>query len=158
MLVYILCIVSLVVVDHLLKWYMTSLLANGPIVLIKGVVRLAYLKNDGAAFGMLGGKQIFLIIFTAVLIIFLCYILFFKKNKPIINVSLIMIIAGGFGNMIDRIVQGYVVDYIEPLFVNFAVFNFADILINIGCIMFAVVILFFDKKKDGTKIEPRTDI
>ena len=69
-----------------------------------------------------------------------------------------MIIAGGFGNMIDRIVQGYVVDYIEPLFVNFAVFNFADILINIGCIMFAVVILFFDKKKDGTKIEPRTDI
>lgn len=150
MIAAIIAIVALAGVDHLLKWWMTGLLAEGPIVLIPKVVQLRYLENDGMAFGLLGGKQTILIVFTTLLMAFLCYYLT-KVTAKSQRIAIIMIIAGGLGNLVDRIFAGYVVDYIEPLFVNFAVFNFADILVNVGCAIFLISFLFFEGKNKKTE-------
>ena len=86
-------------------------------------------------------------------ILLIATIIFLVKNKDkskIVNVCLVLMISGGLGNIIDRIRLKYVVDFIEPLFVDFAVFNFADCLITVGA--FALVIyLIIDIIKDGKK-------
>lgn len=145
MLISVTAIVALTLADRLLKIWMTALLADGPIVLIPGIIQLRYIKNTGMAFGIWSGKQLLLIILTALLMVVLLYLLIKKANTTLQKISLVMIVAGGFGNLIDRVFAGYVVDYIEPLFVNFAIFNLADILINIGCLLFVISIIFFDK-------------
>lgn len=146
MLISITAVIVLTGIDWLLKLWMTNLLAGGPIVLIPGVVQLHYIENTGMAFGIWSGRQTLLIILTSLLMVALLYILIKKAEGRLQKIALIMIIAGGFGNLIDRVFAGYVVDYIEPLFVNFAIFNFADILVNIGCILFIISIFFFEKK------------
>ena len=72
----------------------------------------------------------------------------------ILNVCLVLIIAGGVGNVIDRILYGYVVDFIEPLFIDFAVFNFADCCITVGAFMiifYEIYELITEKKKKAKK-------
>ena len=67
-----------------------------------------------------------------------------------------MIVSGGLGNLIDRIFRGYVVDFIDVQFMNFAVFNFADILVTVGAIaimIYVIVDMFRDRKKTGEKHE-----
>ncbi|MCR5150924.1 MAG: signal peptidase II, partial [Clostridiales bacterium] len=98
-------------------------------------------ENKGAAFSLFQGKPLILIVFTFFAIILCCSVLFFNlKGNKLKNIGLLLIISGGIGNLIDRIFFGYVVDFIEPLFVNFAVFNFADIFITSG----AFIILLYE--------------
>lgn len=148
MLLSIIVIFLLVAVDRALKIFMTAWLEDGPIEVVAGFFRFRYLENTGAAFGMLGKATVVLSVVTAVVLVVMLYMLFFTKNiSKLYKLSLIMIIAGGAGNLYDRIAYGYVVDFIEPLFINFAVFNFADILITLGCIMFFIAVLLFEKDK-----------
>ena len=68
----------------------------------------------------------------------------------------VMVISGGLGNLIDRVLKGYVVDFIEVQFTNFAVFNFADILVTVGAIaimIYVIVDMFRERKKTGEKHE-----
>ena len=94
-----------------------------------------YVKNYGAAFNILSGSRILLSIVSIIISFILIFFILIKKN--IINLDLLsysFILGGTVGNGIDRITKGYVIDFINLNFVNFPVFNVADISINIGLI------------------------
>lgn len=153
---YIGIIVLLVAIDQITKFVMVSWLKpQGTVELIPGFVRLRFVENDGAAFSMLNNARWFFVIIAAVGAIVCVALLVSKRlkyvhpalNSPFLKTAFIIIAAGGLGNMIDRILRGTVVDFIEPTFVNFAVFNFADILVTCGAaiiIIYLVVDIIFD--------------
>lgn len=143
----------LVGVDQLLKhWAVVSLQPVGQMTLIPNVIGLRFILNDGAAFGMLAGKQVFLQIVTGVaLVALLVYLLFKKPASKLEYASYLLIFAGGVGNMVDRVLNGVVVDYIEFLFMDFAVFNFADILVCVGVGLLFLALLVPEFKKLGKK-------
>ena len=111
--------------------------------MIDGFIRLKYAENTGAAFGSFSGKTSFLSIFTFVIIVLALIYLFVKKRKVDAEyVCISLIIAGGLGNLVDRVFRGFVVDYIEPLFIDFAIFNFADILVTCSCIVLVIWLIY----------------
>ena len=95
-----------------------------------------YVKNYGAAFNILSGSRIFLSTVSIVISLFLIYFILYKKNISNLDLfSYSFILGGTIGNGIDRIIRGYVIDFINLNFINFPVFNIADISINIGLII-----------------------
>ena len=142
-----------IIIDQLIKsWATTYLAPIKTMEVLPGIVQFRYVLNDGAAFGLFGGSKFFLITLTSLGLLALLYFIFFKKGtNKFEKFSLIMVFSGGVGNLINRITSGYVVDYIDPVFINFAVFNFADCLVCIG-VFFLVVHVFLqdyhDKKKE----------
>ena len=126
------------------------------------VLNITYERNPGAAFSILEGKQLFLILFTAVVIVVMLYLMLSKRvKKPTYIWSMSLIVAGGIGNLIDRIRVKEVVDYIKFEPVNFPIFNFADICIVIGGILFVICFCFLDEKKkpirDDIKVKDEND-
>ncbi|MEG2074124.1 MAG: signal peptidase II [Angelakisella sp.] len=138
----------LVAVDYFIKqWAALSLKPMTSLDVIPGVLSLYYHENFGAAFGILQQKRFFLIAVTSVVIIVLIgAMLLGKVHGHLLLTSISLIIAGGIGNMIDRIALGYVIDYIyfEPI--NFPIFNFADCCVVIGTALLAFYILFIEGK------------
>ena len=106
--------------------------------------------NDGAAWGMLSGKKITLIIITSIMLIALFIFNHFIKNKNMVYVfGFSFIIGGAIGNLIDRILLGYVRDFIFLDFMpTFPTFNMADSFLCIGCALMVIYILFFSSKKE----------
>lgn len=101
--------------------------------IIDGVIHFRYVENTGAIFGSLDSKTIILIILTSIIVAAVLFMLMSKKIKPgFIYLCLVFLVSGGIGNLIDRLSRGFVVDYIEFIFVDFAVFNFADCLVTVG--------------------------
>lgn len=133
----VLVIVLLTAVDQIIKYFVVAdLKPIGEKVLIPGVLRLSYVENDGAMMGMLGGKASVMTIATVIILIVLLAVLLSKKIKfGLLYCCFVGIIAGGIGNLIDRFRLGYVIDYIDVLFVKFYVFNFADCLITVGAFL-----------------------
>ena len=136
-------IVSLAVIsvltaaDQLIKYFvLTYLKPIGEKLVIPGVLRFTYVENDGAMMGLFGGKAQVMMWITVVIIAVLLALLMLKKIRLGFNYCcLVAIIAGGIGNLIDRFRLGFVVDYIDVLFVKFYVFNFADCLITVGAFL-----------------------
>lgn len=118
---------------------------------IENVLRLRYVENTGAVFGSFATHTLFLTVFSVILLCIVIYYLISNRNQSkLVNFCLLLMISGGVGNIIDRIRLHYVVDYIEPLFIDFAVFNFADCLITVGAfslIIYLIVDLIKDIKK-----------
>lgn len=118
---------------------------------IENVLRLRYVENTGAVFGSFATHTLFLTVFSVILLGIVIYYLISNRNQSkLVNFCLLLMISGGVGNIIDRIRLHYVVDYIEPLFIDFAVFNFADCLITVGAfslIIYLIVDLIKDMKK-----------
>lgn len=122
---------------------------------IPGLLQLTCVHNDGAAFSSFPGRQgMFLLIF----LVFTGLMLFeyFKKPmafQPFERWCIAAIYGGGLGNMVDRLRLGYVVDMFETTFIDFPVFNVADIFISVGCVLMAVHLVFFNRKfwKDDKK-------
>lgn len=135
-------IVLLTAVDQIIKYFVvTDLKPIGEKILIPGVLRFAYVENDGAMMGMLDGKVRVMTIATIAILVVLIAVILSKKIKfGLVYCSFIGIIAGGIGNLIDRFRLGYVIDYIDVLFVKFYVFNFADCLVTVG----AFLIIFYE--------------
>ena len=145
-------IVLLVGLDRFGKILAVKYLSGGtPVTVIPHILGLRYTENTGAAFSMLSKNTDFLIIITIVSMAFLVYLIFIKKYGTVIERALMtVVLSGGIGNLIDRIVSGYVVDYFEFLFMNFAVFNVADIYITVGITLYLVYALCeeYKNKKD----------
>lgn len=144
--IYLIIIILGLVVDRLTKIYAVN---NFMEKSIDGkLINLTYLENRGAAFGILQDKRVVFIILTTAIVLYLLY--YFVKNiktSPIIlNLSLAMIISGAIGNFYDRLIQGYVVDFLEFSFVKFPVFNVADILVTVGCALMIIYIIFHGDK------------
>lgn len=132
----ILLIGLLVGADQLLKHWAERVLGGGRVLQADGFMALRYVRNTGAAFSMLSGKTVVLVWGTGLVLLgCLVYLLLGRSKNRFFDAALLLVTAGGVANLIDRVRLGYVIDYIEPLFVDFAVFNFADCLITVGAAM-----------------------
>ena len=108
---------------------------------------LELIKNYGAAFNIFSGNRIFLSIISLLISILLIYLLIRDKNTRTLELySYSFILGGTMGNGIDRIINGYVIDFISLKFVNFPVFNIADISINIGFLIILYSIFSVKRK------------
>lgn len=127
-------IAGLIAADQGIKFWASQVLQPVTAMpLIPGIVELRFVLNDGMAFSMLSGKQTFLIVVTSVALAAVAWLLFTGKMFGRVgNAGLLLVLAGGIGNLIDRVANGVVVDYINLLFMHFAVFNFADICVCVG--------------------------
>lgn len=147
----------LVVVDQLIKhWATAQLLPVGQMDVLPGIVELRYCLNDGMAFSMLAGKQALLIGVTSVMLLAILVMLFVRKMPLAERISWVLVLGGGVGNLIDRVLNGVVVDYINVLFMHFAIFNFADICVCVGVGLLMLVILLDSFQKDKSA-EPKAD-
>jgi len=140
----------LIILDQLTKmWAINTLMGNPAVTVIPHFIGFRYIENTGAAFSILSDKQIVLILITFV-ILGAVFGLFFRAVKAgehwVVCLSYSMIIAGAIGNFIDRIRFNYVVDFLEFKFVNFPIFNVADMAIVGGVILLAVATFFLDYK------------
>ena len=126
--------IFIVLIDQFTKYlmfYNKKLLINKDFLLFK----LDFVKNYGAAFNILSGSSIFLSLISIFFSILLIYLIFRKNTlNPFDLYSYSFILGGTIGNGIDRILKGYVIDFINLNIINFPVFNIADISINIGFI------------------------
>lgn len=147
--------VLLVAVDQFIKWWATEVLQPmGAMTLLPGVVELRYYLNDGMAFSMLSGRQGLLIAVTSIVLIGVLFMLVRRKMHPMERVAWTLILGGGVGNLIDRVLNGVVVDYVNVLFVDFAVFNFADMCITGGVILLMAWVLRDSFKKEAKEEKP----
>ncbi len=102
------------------------------------ILTIEYIRNYGAAFNILSGSRLFLSLISIISTIILMYLIFIRKDKRINKYGLSFIVAGSIGNGVDRIFYGYVIDFIKIKFVDFPVFNIADIAINIGILVMII--------------------
>lgn len=137
----ILAVVSILIImlDQISKLIMIDKNIN----ILPQVLSFSYTQNTGVAFGLISNNIIFVIIFNIVILGII--IKFLKENNESIDytvlVSLILILSGGIGNLIDRILRGYVVDFIKFDFINFPIFNVADISITLGIFILVIIIV-----------------
>lgn len=135
------------VIDVVIKLLVkSSMFLNQSIRVIDNFFYITYVKNTGAAWSILSGKQYFLIIVSLLVIIFLIIYLYKKKTYSKFEfVGYGLLIAGAVGNLIDRVVYGYVIDYLNfYLFnYNFPVFNIAD-----TCIVIGIMLLFISSWRE----------
>lgn len=142
--IYLILTIGLILIDQITKIITLKQLAPiGSVTIIENILSFTYVENRGAAFGIMQNSRIFFLIFTVILIgAIIYYTIKTKQNSKFYLISTSLIIAGGIGNFIDRLFRGYVVDMIEVTFIDYPVFNFADICIVIGAILFCVYMLF----------------
>ena len=115
--------------------------------IIKGIFRLEYCENTGAAFSLFEGQRIVFIILTSLVILAIAFLLMTNRVQgALARYSLLLIATGGVGNLIDRVLHGYVVDMFNFYYVTFAVFNVADIFVTCATILF--ILSFLIKKGD----------
>ena len=145
-------ILALVVFDQWTKYYIVSnfnLYQSKPI--IENFFHLTYITNDGMAFGLSfpGGKQV-LLIMTVILTFFIIIFLWKeRKGHPLIKYGLVFILSGAFGNLIDRFLNGKVVDFLDFMVGDFHwyVFNIADSSVTIGMILFISHSILYNKEE-----------
>ncbi len=114
-----LCVAALVGLDQAIKfWAVNALEPVGAMPLIPHVVELRFVLNQGMAFSLLSGKQLFLIVATSAALLLVAYGLFFRSRGNSCSSALLLMLAGGIGNLIDRVLNGEVVDYINLLFMR----------------------------------------
>ncbi len=147
MILWCIIIAALVILDQL-----TKILVAGNMVLYESIpvipklFSLTYIHNYGAAWGMFSEHRWVFLIITAVALIIMPIILYrYRKLHFLFGFSLSMILAGAIGNMIDRVFLGYVVDFIEAVFIDFPIFNVADICVTVGAFLMAIYLIFLDK-------------
>lgn len=149
-------VILLILLDQLTKiWAVVRLKDQPAISLIRGVFELQYLGNRGSAFGMMQGARVFFIISTIVLFLLVCviYIRIPKEKMYLpLRVIAVLFLAGAAGNFIDRVRQGFVVDFFYFSLINFPIFNVADIYVTTATIALIVFILFYYKEADLERI------
>ena len=171
-LVQIILAIALIAADQITKLLAVLYLKdNDPYVLIDGVLELKYLENTGAAFGIFQNKQWLFYIITAViagLVVLFWFMILSRLKKycrfgvvcpntfcrktynDLIGLTYIltMLFAGAIGNLIDRIANRYVVDFIYFSIINFPVFNFADILVSVSAVLLIIFFIFIYKEDE----------
>lgn len=134
-----------ILIDQLSKYLIITCLSVGSYInVIDNFFRIAYVKNVGAAFSLLEGKTIFLILFTLLVLFLGVFFLRKKTDYKKLDILIYSLIIGGIiGNLIDRIIYGYVIDFISFNFYNyyFPIFNLADSFIVIGCAIYIIKLI-----------------
>jgi len=154
---YYIIIAVIVALDQFVKYTVkTSMELGQSIPIIENIFHLTYIHNYGAAFSIFQGQRAFLLILTGIMLVAL--LVFMIKNKNYrhwtIMTAMALIISGGIGNIIDRAVLGYVVDYLD--FRVWPIFNVADIAVCVGCGLMVLYVLFIDGKVNNIE-ESKTE-
>ncbi len=149
-------VIVLVILDQITKWQaLTKLKPIKNTVVIKGFLDFTFVENRGAAFGILSGKRVFFILLTVVVAIGILYS-FYKlpktKEYNWLKCGLVLVLSGAIGNVIDRAVRGYVVDFLEVTFIKWPVFNLADIYVVVGACFILFLSLFVIKEEEKKEV------
>ena len=148
--------VAILALDLITKYVICGMFAeNEGITAIPYLFNIIVVHNEGAAWGILSGNQIGLIILSILLFAFLVwYFVKEKKKSWLLVISMAFIYGGCIGNLFDRIVFGYVRDFIQFAFwQSFPIFNFADVFLTVGVILFAIYLIIFLVKKEKSEDE-----
>lgn len=114
----------------------------------ENVFHLTYVENRGAAFGIFQGGTAFFVVFTIVVLALIAWLIKkYGRESKLLSLSLVFVAGGAVGNLIDRILRGFVVDFFDFCLINFPVFNVADIFVCMGAAMLIVFVMFFDGKE-----------
>lgn len=144
----------LIALDQWLKfWVRGNIPLGGSLPFFPHIMELTYTQNTGAAFSFFSGMTWLLTVISLVVSIALAVMLW-KRYFPgkMGNLALTLILAGAVGNLIDRLFLGFVTDMFATTFINFAVFNIADICVCCGgALLGAYVVLFWEEGKEGDK-------
>ncbi len=143
--------VALAVIDQVIKFFVNANLKEvGSVSVIDNLLSFTYVENNGVAFGSFAGNRwIFVVLTTALIAAILIYMFKKKPQSKLFYASVALIVGGGIGNFIDRVLYGYVIDYISLSFFP-PVCNFADYCITVGTVLLMIYVLFFTStgKKD----------
>lgn len=132
-----------ILIDQLSKYFACNITEE--ITIIPNLLSLDFVKNYGAVFGIMQGSNYIMAVVSFIICVAITlYIINQKKNGKNVNIAWYMILSGGIGNLIDRIVRGYVVDFVATPFI--ATFNIADSMVVIG-----VVLLIFNEVRELVK-------
>lgn len=135
-----------IIMDQLFKhWIVTHIALGTSITLIPHVLSLTNIRNNGAAWSMLSGQTGFFYIITGIAVVFLTYLYFTSKPAPLYRLGLALVFAGAIGNFIDRLRFKYVVDMFQLLFINFSIFNIADVALTSGVILIIIYEIWLNK-------------
>lgn len=140
--------VILIAVDRVTKNWAVEALADGDIAVIDKVLYFRYTENTGVAFSMFSDSRWVLVGVTSVmLIVALAFFLSGKIKDKAELFALSLIIAGGVGNLIDRLSLGYVIDFIDVRIIHFAIFNVADMCITVGAFLVCIAAFAAEKRE-----------
>lgn len=138
--------------DQLTKYLAVLHLKENPAIsILPGIFELSYLENHGAAFGILQGQKSFLIAVTAATMILLAYIYIRipeDRHYFYIRMIILLLISGAIGNLIDRCLHDYVIDFFYFKLIDFPVFNVADIFVSIAAVLLILLFCFYYKEED----------
>ena len=153
--------VVFVAIDQVTKYLVLDLLKPiGTVEIIPGLLNFSYVENRGAAFGMLQNMTTILSVVTAISCLIILYLLFAYRNHDFLSyAACVLIAAGGIGNLVDRILRGFVVDFISVSFFP-PVFNFADCCVTVGVVFALAHLLRLEmrhKKKKDAETDGQTD-
>ena len=135
-----------------------NLMNQEPFIIIKDVFQLRYLENRGAAFGMMQGQQTFFVISALIAVTVIVYVYFklpWEKRFHPLRAVVLFIAGGAVGNLIDRLVLGYVVDFFYFELIDFPIFNVADIYVTCATVILALLILFYYKEEELDCLFPK---
>ena len=156
---YVMLTILLIVIDQVVKFLVRANIPLGDSVpFLPHVLELTYVQNTGAAFSLLA-EHTWILTLISVLVVIVMVIALWKKvlTHPLGVVPAVLVLSGGLGNLIDRLFLGFVTDMFQTLFMNFAVFNVADICITVGAVWLAVYVLFgYEKLEKKSKKEAPT--
>ncbi|MGO3731962.1 MAG: signal peptidase II [Vagococcus sp.] len=148
MVFYGLLIGLLVLLDQVIKIWVVNHIVLYETIGHNSMISLTYIRNNGAAWSILEGKMWFFIVVTLVALLVFPYMLYKNKSKSKwLTVGLACVIGGTIGNFIDRMRLNYVVDMFQLEFIDFPIFNFADVALTVGVICIFIYILFFEGKE-----------
>lgn len=143
-------ILGIIVLDRISKVLAVRFLQEASLALWENVFHLTYIENTGAAFSLFKGHTLALGIFSLIMVALLSYFLYKRKKEGgglLEQIALAFIIGGAVGNLYDRLILGYVIDYFDFRLINFAVFNVADSFITVGAGL--ILLSIFLEEKEG---------
>lgn len=138
---YMFPIIGLIILDQLLKIFIPK-----DINIIDGIIKFTYVENTGGAFGVFSTSTFTIILFNVIILAMIARFMIIQQERMTMlsKIGIILVLAGGISNLIDRIVRGYVVDFIDlTQVINFPIFNFSDVMLTIGWICLIIGIIMF---------------
>jgi signal peptidase II len=146
----IIIVIAVIALDQAAKYLARMFLMNAPggtVPVFDGIFHLTYRQNTGAAFSILSNYRWILIAVTLIVCSYIIYYMYTHRSlKLFLRIGLSLVLAGALGNLVDRALFGYVVDFFDFRAINFAVFNVADCAIVSGCIITGIYLLFMEGK------------
>lgn len=133
----------MVLIDQIIKkWTTSSLQLHESRSGIDGLFDFYYIRNEGAGWGILQGRMWFFYVVTFVIIVYLIYLIYkHRQGSLFLKCTYGLLLGGAIGNLIDRIINGYVIDMFRLTFMNFPIFNVADMALSIGVVLLIIQVL-----------------